>query len=159
MSWKSCALSVCLAALGLTTSPDPTYIADACCSLADVIEGAVDVEQSHMDAMHNSDTLLTGIEHWHQVFPLVFCQAPNCLLYPGFDVEHGVPAWGRVPVSSGPVLSLQLIFETHQQLVQQVRSKRVKKDKCTTACQWWQPLLGWVYLHDVNILLTQSLVP
>lgn len=126
---------VCLVVLWLITFPDPTYIAGACCSLADVIEGAVDVKQSHMDAMDNSDALLTGIEHWHQVFPLVLGQATHCLLYPGFDVEHGVPARGRVPVRCGSVLSLQLIFETHQQLIQQVGRKRVKEDKRTTACQ------------------------
>lgn len=85
-------LSGWLAVLGLGTSPDPTYIADACCPPADVIEGAIDVEQSHMDAMHNSDALLTGIEHWYQVFSLVLGQGPHCLLHPGFDVEHGVPA-------------------------------------------------------------------
>lgn len=54
--------------------------------------------------------------------------------------------------------AFQLVLQTDQDLVQEVRQEGITEDKEASSGPGGDPTSTWVHLDDVDILLTQSLV-
>lgn len=136
-----------------------TYIADTRRPLGQVIEGAADVKQSHVDAVQQR----LEEDHSRQTrSPLGLRQQPHRPLHPSPQPGIETPRPGRrrsLPSDASAALlpAFQLVLQGHQDLVEEVRKEGVAEDEEALPGLRGDSTLGRIHLDDVDILLAQSL--
>lgn len=139
-----------------------TYIADAGCPLGQVVEGAADVEESHVQPVQEAQALLQG-EHGRQArLPLGLGQQRHPPPHPRPQPALQAPGPGRCLPSAHTAAALlpafQLVLQTHQHLVQEVREDGMEEDEEASPGPRGNPTFRGIHLDHVDILFTQGLV-
>lgn len=136
---------------------DMTYICDGRRPLGQVVEGAAEVEQSHVEALQQGESLPEDRHSREAGPPLGLRQQPHHPLHP--PPQPGLQAPGparRLPMPRPP--AFQLVLQAHQHLLQQVREEGVEEDKEAPPGPRGDPVFSGVHLDHVDVLLAQGLV-
>lgn len=146
----------------ITALSHHTQIADTSRPFRQVIERATDVEKSHMEPVHESQTLPEG-KHGRQArSPLGLRQQSHGPLRMSPQPRLQAPRPGRrlTPTDSHVALlpTFQLILQAHKDLVQEVREEDVTEDKETPSGPRGNLTFGGIHLDDANIFLAKGLV-
>lgn len=139
-----------------------TYIADPCHPPGQVIKGATDVEESHVESVQEGQTLPQDKHSRQTRPPLRFWQQAHCPLRPSPQPILKAPLPGcclpPADASSAFLPTFQLVFQAHQDLVQKVRQEGIAQDKEASSGSRWDLSFSGIHLDDADILFAQCLV-
>lgn len=132
-----------------------TYITDTSRSLGQVIEWAIDIKQSCMEAMQEGQALLDDKHNGQTCSPLGLWQQCHCLLdrspQPSLKAPrprpHLLPTVALLPI-------FKLILQAHQQLVDEIRKKGMAENKDPSSGLRGDLTFSGIHLDNVNIFLT-----